>query len=77
MEKCSYAIKYKAIRHPECGCELCEIKWLIAEACLDIMDRPNMGGLDANGVIQYKKELARRSKSLLNNIESLNNKGKS
>ena len=31
MLKCRYADKYKAIRAPTCGCDLCELKWTIAE----------------------------------------------
>ena len=29
--KCSYADKYKAIKKPTCGCEVCMLKWEIAE----------------------------------------------
>lgn len=31
-KKCSGAIKYKAVRAPRCGCEVCEVKWLAAES---------------------------------------------
>jgi len=38
-DKCSYAVKYKAMREPKCGCKLCERKWEIKEA-LEVLGVP-------------------------------------
>ena len=36
--KCDYADKYKGIRKPTCGCEVCELKWELAEKTRKVED---------------------------------------
>jgi hypothetical protein len=31
MTKCRYADKYKAVKAPTCGCDMCRLKWEIAK----------------------------------------------
>lgn len=31
MLKCKFADWYKGVRPPKCGCEICELKWKLAE----------------------------------------------
>lgn len=52
MDKCRYAVKYKAIRIPGCDCELCWKKWLLREIADKLGIKVELGGLDSQDVLR-------------------------
>lgn len=73
MDKCRYAVTYKAKRIPGCDCELCWRKWHIREIADKLAIDINLGGLSGDEVTGIVAKLKQTLKATVDGYQKLNN----
>jgi hypothetical protein len=71
MENCRYAIKYKALRKPDCTCELCADKWTLAKSMGHLLQpyQLDLGGFNAQDVAIIQDTLVRALSRALTKLD--------